>query len=96
MRWNTDREQKSKNPHNEGEQGNRSDKDEPEPYEKEDLLIEEVDWEGALNAIPLCVSHKTDLRTRTKNTWTNWIGQHMWTCIVISQIYSLTNMPLPI
>jgi len=51
----------SGHPHAEAEDGDASDEDEPEPEEAEDLLVEQVDGQRALERPPLDVVQLPDL-----------------------------------
>ena len=56
-------------PHDEAEQGDDGHQDEPEPQEAEDLLVEEVDGQGALERPPLHVVQLTDLKVTQRHLY---------------------------
>lgn len=52
--------------------GECSYKEEPKPEENEDFLVEEIDWQDALNRETLNILELTDLKVAECDTWETW------------------------
>ena len=66
----------SGHPHAEAEDGDASDEDEPEPEEAEDLLVEQIDGQRALERPPLDVVQLPDLEVAQSHLQADRDTQH--------------------
>jgi len=54
--------------------GCESDQREPEPHEREDLLVEEVDWQDALYGVRMLTAHPPQLEVAQSDAWEPYLG----------------------